>query len=87
MSSTSYQEQRSWTGLLSGIIIVSVGFSIHDEDTDIARPATQGAHYHEDVIKVLWYSVSTAFSRFRFPSVVNKPGLGSSSFPFPFIDS
>ncbi len=37
----------SWC--LSSSLPLSVGFSIHDEDMDVARSAPQGAHYHAHV--------------------------------------
>ncbi len=37
-------------GVLSNNIPLSVGFPIQDEAIDVARSASQGAHYHTDVI-------------------------------------
>ncbi len=47
----------SWC--LNGSSPWSVGLSIQDEATDVARSAPQGAHYHADGIRkfrqALWY--------------------------------
>ncbi len=42
---------HSWC--LNSNLFLSVGFSIQDETMDVARYATQGAHYHADVINLL----------------------------------
>ncbi len=38
---------------LSSSQSLSVGFSIQDKAMDVARSASQGAHYHADVIYLL----------------------------------
>ncbi len=39
---------------LSSSPSMSVGFSIRDEAMDVARSAPQGAHYHADVVILLF---------------------------------
>ncbi len=38
---------------LSSSLSLSVGFSVQDEDVDVALFAPQGAHYHADVTYLL----------------------------------